>query len=101
MDPREALLNIDFDQFGFGGRGKISRSQVRDPFAEGESENGMMDESDENALLKQVERLRRVVEDDHDRRFRSIEIHIKWLMALVLGEVVAVVGFAVSTIGAA
>ena len=100
MDPREALLNIDFDQFGFAGRG-IPRSRVRAPFAEGEGENRMMDESDENALLKQVERLRRVVEDDHDRRFRSIEIHIKWLMALVLGEVVAVVGFAVSTIGAA
>ena len=30
MDPREALLNINFDQFGFAGRG-ISRSQARAP----------------------------------------------------------------------
>ena len=92
MDPREALLNIDFDRFGFGERKKRSSDK------EG---GNTMDEGDEKALLKQVERLRQVVEDDHDRRFRSIEIHIKWLMALVIGEVVALVAFAVGTIGGA
>ena len=90
MDPREALLNIEFDGFGFGKDKKPRRSA---------SAGLVMDESDENALLQRVERQLLNFEEEHDQRFRGIEIHIKWLMALVLGEVVAIVGFAISTIG--
>ena len=90
MDPREALLNIDFDEFGFGKKKRV----VRTPGG-----RLVMDESDEKELLAQVQRLRTVVEDEHDQRFRGIEIHIKWLMALVLGEVLAIVGFAIGSVG--
>ena len=91
MDPREALLNIDFDEFGFG------KKKVRD--LDVDASKVELDERDEQALLKRVERLRVVVEEEHDRRFKGIEIHIKWLMALVLGEVLAIVGYAISSVG--
>ena len=91
MDPRDALLNIDFDDFGFGGKKKRSARSVDGRL--------LMDEDDEKELLAQLQRLRTVVEDEHDQRFRGIEIHIKWLMALVLGEVLAIVGYAITSVG--
>ena len=89
LDPRDALLGVEFDGFGFNkGRSPMKRAG-----------NLLMDEADENALLERVEHLRKVVEEEHDQRFRGLEIHIQWLMALVLGEVLAIVGFAVVTLG--
>ena len=89
IDPRDALLNVEFDGFGFNKERPVRK---RSPHL-------LMDEADENALLERVEHLRKVVEEEHDQRFRGLEIHIQWLMALVLGEVLAIVGFAVVTLG--
>lgn len=87
MDPREVLLNIDIDDLiGAETSAKKKRS----------TDNGtMVDESD---LLHQVKRLRRTVEQDHDQRLKGIEINIRWLMVLVGGEVLAIVGYAISSI---
>lgn len=87
MDPREVLLNIDIDDLVGGERsGKKKR---------------MTDASDiksESDLLDQVKRLRRTVEQDHDQRLKGIEINIRWLMVLVGGEVLAIVGYAISSV---
>ena len=55
------------------------------------------DKPEETDLLAQVKRLRSTVEGDHDARLRGIEINIRWLMVLVGGEVLAIVGFAISS----
>ena len=86
MDPREVLLGIDLDEFSDGRLTNHKRSPARDE-REGESD-----------LLEQVKRLRRTVELDHDQRLRGIEINIRWLMVLVAGEVLAIVGYAVSSV---
>ncbi len=87
MDPRENLLGIDLNEFD--GRSWPARSKT-----------SMSDEkkNDDVDLLEQVKRLRRTVEHDHDRRLRGIEINIRWLMVLVGGEVLAIIGFALSSV---
>ncbi len=87
MDPREVLLEMDLEDLAGFGR-KKHRKGVRGRSAEGEDKD----------LLDQVKRLRRTVEEDHDARLRGIEINIRWLMVLVGGEVLAIVGFALSSI---
>lgn len=87
MDPREVLLEMDLEDLAGIGR-KKNRNGVRGRSAEDEDKN----------LLDQVKRLRRTVEEDHDARLRGIEINIRWLMVLVGGEVLAIVGFALSSI---
>ena len=57
-----------------------------------------MKKSEDVDLLEQVKRLRRTVEHDHDQRLRGIEINIRWLMVLVGGEVLAIIGFALSSV---
>ena len=56
---------------------------------------------DDVDVLEQVKRLRKTVEHDHDQRLRGIEINIRWLMVLVGGEVLAIVGFALGTVAGA
>ncbi len=88
MDPREVLLGIDLDEV---------KGQRR-PAA---PERLMSDEKkkkDDVDLLEQLKRLRKTVERDHDRRLRGIEINIRWLMVLVGGEVLAIIGFALGSI---
>ncbi len=89
MDPREVLLGIDLEELA--GRRRLSKS--RKSVSEKKKHEG-----DDGDLLEQVKRLRKTVEQDHDRRLRGIEINIRWLMVLVGGEVLAIVGFALSTI---
>ena len=86
LDPREVLLGIDLDEFSSRRLKREKRPSARDEW-EGESD-----------LLEQVKRLRRTVELDHDQRLKGIEINIRWLMVLVAGEVLAIVGYAVSSI---
>ena len=88
MDPREVLLGIDLDE-------------VADRRRSASSERSMSDEKKKNDdvdLLEQLKRLRRTVEKDHDRRLRGIEINVRWLMVLVGGEVLAIIGFALGSI---
>ena len=88
MDPREVLLGIDLDEV---------KGQRR-PAA---PERLMSDEKkkkDDVDLLEQLKRLRKTVERDHDQRLRGIEINIRWLMVLVGGEVLAIIGFALGSI---
>ena len=87
MDPREVLLGVDLDEFA------ASKRRVR-------AKRSMFEEkrNDEVDLLEQVKRLRRTVEHDHDQRLRGIEINIRWLMVLVGGEVLAIVGFALGSV---
>ena len=87
MDPREVLLNIDIDDLVGGERPRKKRRITDGSDARGESD-----------LLDQVKRLRRTVEHDHDQRLKGIEINIRWLMVLVGGEVLAIVGYAISSI---
>ena len=87
MDPREVLLNIDIDDL-IGAE----RSGKKDRLTDAKSADGKSD------LLNQVKRLRRTVEQDHDQRLKGIEINIRWLMVLVGGEVLAIVGYAISSI---
>ena len=56
---------------------------------------------DDVDVLEQVKRLRRTVEHDHNQRLRGIDINIRWLMVLVGGEVLAIVGFALGTVAGA
>ncbi len=87
MDPREVLLGIDIDELigsESQSKGKKVRSDDKD--------------SDGTDLLEQLKRLRKTVEDEHDRRLRGIEINIRWLMVLVGGEVLAIVGYAISSV---
>ena len=86
MDPREVLLHIDLDELMGRRRSKSVKPSSRD------------ERGGETDLLDQVKRLRQTVEHDHDQRLRGIEINIRWLMVLVGGEVLAIVGFAVSSV---
>ncbi len=79
MDPREVLLGIDLEELV----SDVKRNK---------GEEGDVD------VLAEVKRLRRTVEHDHDQRLRGIEINIRWLMVLVGGEVLAIVGFALGTV---
>ncbi len=88
MDPREVLLGIDLDELT--GRKRPAKS--------GRSSVEKKSSKDDADLLEQVKRLRKTVEQDHDQRLRGIEINIRWLMVLVGGEVLAIVGFALSTV---
>ena len=92
MDPREVLLGIDLDEVA--GR----RRSVGLKGYSGREKKRREDGDDGVGLLEEVKRLRRTVEDDHDRRLRGIEINIRWLMVLVGGEVLAIVGFALGTV---
>lgn len=87
MDPREVLLGIDLDDLVAPKRSVRSSRSV--------SEKKKEDDVD---LLEEVKWLRRTVEHDHDRRLRGIEINIRWLMVLVGGEVLAIVGFALGSV---
>ena len=89
MDPREVLLGIDLDEVAGRRRSVHSKRTMSD-------EKKKRD--DDVDLLEQVKRLRRTVEHDHDRRLRGIEINIRWLMVLVGGEVLAIIGFALSSV---
>ena len=82
MDPREVLLGIDFDG------STVSRRSISDVNKRG----GDVD------LVEEFKRLRKTVEHDHDRRLRGIEINIRWLMILVGGEVLAIIGFALGSV---
>ena len=86
MDPREVLLEMDLEDLAGRGRSPVQRRSSRDG-----------DKPDESDLLAQLKRLRSTVEGDHDARLRGIEINIRWLMVLVGGEVLAIVGFAISS----
>ena len=81
MDPREVLLAIDLEEL-------VSDVKVK----RNKDKEGDID------VLAEVQRLRRTVEHDHDQRLRGIEINIRWLMVLVGGEVLAIVGFALGTV---
>ena len=81
MDPREVLLGIDLEEL-------VSDVKVK----RNKGKEGDVD------VLGEVKRLRRTVEHDHDQRLRGIEINIRWLMVLVGGEVLAIVGFALGTV---
>ena len=81
MDPREVLLGIDLEELVSDVKVKRNKDQ-----------EGDVD------VLAEVKRLRRTVEHDHDQRLRGIEINIRWLMVLVGGEVLAIVGFALGTV---
>ena len=83
MDPREVLLGIDLDELAAPKRSTFDAKKK---------------DSDDIDLLEQVKRLRKTVEHDHDQRLRGIEINIRWLMVLVGGEVLAIVGFALSSV---
>ena len=87
MDPREVLLNVDIDDLVGGERSRKKKRMA-----------GVSDFKDERDLLDQVKRLRRTVEQDHDQRLKGIEINIRWLMVLVGGEVLAIVGYAISSV---
>lgn len=87
VDPREVLLGIDLDEFE--GLSRPARSKRSSPDVK---------KSEDVDLLEQVKRLRRTVEHDHDQRLRGIEINIRWLMVLVGGEVLAIIGFALSSV---
>ena len=88
MDPREVLLGIDIDELiGIDSESKSN---------EGGAVDAEVD--DESNLLEQVKLLRKTVESDHDSRLRGIEINIRWLMVLVGGEVLAIVGYAISSV---
>ena len=89
MDPREVLLGIDLEE----STGRARPAKSRRSSGKQQEEGGSTD------ILEQVKRLRKTVEHDHDQRLRGIEINIRWLMVLVGGEVIAIVGFAVSTVG--
>ena len=94
MDPRRVLLGVDLDELSDVRRSAVlKRSSERD--RDHDRDRGRVEELD---ILEQVKHLRKTVEEDHDRRFRGIEINIRWLMVLVGGEVVAIVGFALSTL---
>ena len=87
MDPREVLLEMDLEDLTVRGRSTRPKRPGKRLKKEGEID-----------LLDQVKHLRRTVEEDHDARLRGIEINIRWLMVLVGGEVLAIVGFALSSI---
>lgn len=88
MDPREVLLGIDLDEVAGRRRSASSKRSMSDE----------KKKNDDVDLLEQLKRLRRTVEKDHDRRLRGIEINVRWLMVLVGGEVLAIIGFALGSI---
>ena len=87
MDPREVLLDMDLEDLGSRGQPTGRKRPSRNFEKEGDKD-----------LLDQVKHLRRTVEEEHDVRLRGIKINIRWLMVLVGGEVLAIVGFALSSI---
>lgn len=87
VDPREVLMGIDLDEFAVPKRPVRSKRSISD-----------VKKKDDVDLLEEFKRLRQTVEHDHDRRLRGIEINIRWLMILVGGEVLAIIGFALGSV---
>ena len=85
VDPREVLLGIALDE------STVSKGSISE----------MKNKGDDVDLVEEFKRLRQTVEHDHDRRLRGIEINIRWLMILVGGEVLAIIGFALGTVAGA
>ena len=90
MDPREVLMEMDLDDLSATGESHRNGRKAR--------HDGDDDSSD---LLNQLKRLRWTVEEDHDARLRGIEINVRWLMVLVGGEVLAIIGFAIGSMAGA
>ena len=86
MDPREVLMEMDLDDLSGQGEARSERGNAR-----------RVKEASSSDLLDQVKHLRWIVEEDHDARLRGIEINVRWLMVLVGGEVLAIVGFAIGS----
>ncbi len=96
MDPREVLLGVDLEELAGHGQPVDSRRLASDMKVKRKDRD--WSKGDDVDVLEEVKRLRRTVEHDHDRRLRGIEINIRWLMVLVGGEVLAIVGFALGTV---
>lgn len=48
------------------------------------------------AIWESVERLRNVVENDHDHRLRKIESDVRWLTLLLAAQIVALISAAIA-----
>ncbi len=91
MDPREVLLDMELEDLT--GRDLLAEEKPRQAPGRRRRQGG-----DEMELLEEFNRLLQAVEQDHHRRLRGIEINIRWLMVLVGGEVLAILGYAISSI---
>ena len=55
-----------------------------------------IDRADLGRIRADLRLLRRTVENDHDHRLRRIETDLRWVIVLLGGQIVALVGAAVS-----
>ena len=55
-----------------------------------------MDRAELGRMRADLRSLRRTVENDHDHRLRRIETDLRWVIVLLGGQIVALVGAAVS-----
>ena len=79
------------------GRSRARRRANADrPGAPREDEWAPMDRAELGRMRADLRSLKRTVETDHDHRLRRIETDLRWVIILLGGQIVALVGAAVS-----
>lgn len=68
------------------GRGSAHTARRRPP----------MDRADLGRMRADLRSLRKTVENDHDHRLRRIETDLRWVIVLLGGQVIALIGAAVT-----
>lgn len=71
-----------------GGRRRARRGM------DGDNPGPARDSADLRRIRADLRSLRRTVENDHDHRLRRIETDLRWVIVLLGGQVVALVGAA-------
>lgn len=79
-----------------GRRAARRRSNSDRPGAPRERRWLPMDRAELGRMRADLRSLRRTVENDHDHRLRRIETDLRWVIVLLGGQIVALVGAAVS-----
>lgn len=79
------------------GRSRARRRANADrPSAPREDRWAPMDRAELGRMRADLRSLKRTVENDHDHRLRRIETDLRWVIILLGGQIVALVGAAVS-----
>lgn len=79
-----------------GGRGRArARANSDGPGASRERRRPPMNGADLGRIRADLRSLRRTVENDHDHRLRRIETDLRWVIVLLGGQTIALVGAAV------
>lgn len=85
------------DERAPGGRTRTRRrTNVDGPGTSRDRRRPPMDRAELGRMRADLRSLKQTVENDHDHRLRRIETDLRWVIVLLGGQIVALVGAAVS-----